>query len=86
MRVRVQFRVDVATGEVQEFLVEDMSTETSEDHDAEHDRIAREVGKVVARRPAPEQVTPGEAGPSQLVYRPDDEDQPREQRPETATE
>ena len=56
MRVRVNFRVNTETGEVEEFLIDDISTEGEPEHDAVHDRIAHEVGKVVTRRPAPEQV------------------------------
>jgi hypothetical protein len=57
MRVRVTFRVNKQTGSVEEFLVEDMDGTTSgEEHEAEHDRIARSVGAVIDRRAAPEQV------------------------------
>jgi len=74
MRVRVRFRVNAETGEVERFVVEDLGARTDEDHDAVHDQIAYEVGKVVERRPSPEQVvggdTGGDAGP--LVYRPDE--------------
>ena len=59
MRVRVNFRVNAETGEVEEFLIEDISTEAEPEHDATHDRIALEVGKVVERRPAPQQVVGG---------------------------
>ncbi|MGW4064341.1 hypothetical protein ACWEGE_39060 [Amycolatopsis sp. NPDC004747] len=73
MRVKVRFRVNSLTGEVETFLIEDISTEPEPEHDATHDRIAHEVGKVVARRPAPEQV-PGGAGADGglFVYRPED--------------
>lgn len=58
MRVHVRFRVNAATGEVEEFLVTDLGTEaeTGVDHDAVHDQIAYKVGQVVERRPSPEQV------------------------------
>jgi hypothetical protein len=71
MRVRVHFSVDTETGEVAQFVVEDISVEPEPEHDAAHDRIAYEVGKVVERRPAPQQVVPGEA--SALTYQPGDE-------------
>ena len=63
MRVRVNFRVNMETGQVEEFLVEDISvgSEPDPEHDATHDRIALDVGKVVERRPAPQQVV-GEDG------------------------
>lgn len=73
MRVRVRFRVNAETGEVEEFLITDIGplTDTAEDHDAVHDAIAYEVGKVVERRPAPEQVVGGAADAVPLTYRPD---------------
>jgi hypothetical protein len=74
MRVRVNFRVNTQTGEVEEFLVEDISTEPEPEHDAVHDRIAYEVGKVVERRPAPQQIIDGAAGDAPpLTYQPGDE-------------
>ena len=74
MRVRVNFRVNTETGEVEEFLVEDISTEPEPEHDAVHDRIAHEVGKVVERRPAPQQVVGGAAGDATpLTYQRGDE-------------
>jgi len=84
MRVRVRFRMNVVTGEVQEFLIEDVSTEPVAEHDAEHDRIARKIGGIVVRRPAPEQIMlTGSAAPSPLMYRPDDEE-PQVRRETTA--
>jgi hypothetical protein len=83
MRVRVNFRVNTETGEVEEFLIEDISTEAEPEHDAVHDRIAVEVGKVVERRPAPQQVTgPAGGDPSSLVYQPGDELPPISEREE----
>ncbi|MDG6101424.1 hypothetical protein Daura_39830 [Dactylosporangium aurantiacum] len=73
MRVRVVFRVDATTGQVDEFLVEDISTQPEPEHDATHDRIAYEVGKVVERRPSPQQVVGGVSGDqTPLVYQPED--------------
>ena len=73
MRVRVVFRVDTTTGQVEEFLVEDISTQVEPEHDATHDRLAYEVGKVVERRPSPQQVVTAAAGEqTPLVYRPED--------------
>ncbi len=75
MRVRVNFRVNSETGEVEEFLIEDISTEDEPEHDAVHDRIAHEVGRIVARRPAPEQVVGGfDRDATPLTYQPGDED------------
>ncbi|TCO52887.1 hypothetical protein [Actinocrispum wychmicini] len=73
MRVKVRFRVNAETGEVEQFLIEDISTAVEPEHDKVHDRIAHEVGKVVERRPAPEQVTDALAGDTPpLVYQPGD--------------
>jgi hypothetical protein len=86
MRVRVRFRVNVQTGEVEQFLIEDIGTEIEPEHEAVHDRIAYEVGKIVERRPAPEQVIPGtETDLQPLVYTPSDELPPLEAK-EEATE
>jgi hypothetical protein len=74
MRVRVNFKVNTETGEVEEFLIVDISTEAEPEHDAVHDRIAVEVGQVVDRRPAPQQVTgPADGDASSLVYQSADE-------------
>lgn len=86
MRVRVNFRVNTDTGDVEEFLIEDISTEAEPEHDAVHDRIAHEVGKVVERRPAPHQVRGDVGGAAdQLTYRPSDT-QPPVHEQEKATE
>lgn len=82
MRVRVNFRVNAETGEVEEFLIEDISTEAEPEHDATHDRIALEVGRVVERRPAPQQVVGGAADATPLTYRPGDELPPVDEREE----
>jgi hypothetical protein len=72
MRVRVNFRINTETGEVEEFLIDDISTEAEPEHDAVHDRIAHEVGKVVTRRPTPEQVLNGTGDATPLTYQPED--------------
>ncbi len=90
MRVHVRFRVNAETGEVEEFLITDLGTgaEAGPDHEKVHDAIAYTVGKVVERRPAPEQVTDGTAlQATPLVYQPDPEHwqetlQPREEATE----
>ena len=73
MRVRVSFRVNTRTGEVEHFLIEDTGTGIEPEHEAKHDRIAYEVGQIVERRPAPEQVVGGGAASDggQLVHRPE---------------
>jgi hypothetical protein len=75
MRVKVSFRVNRETGEVEEFLIEDIGsgTDVEPDHELVHDKIALEVGKVVERRPAPEQVVGGPRGEGgQLTYQPEE--------------
>jgi hypothetical protein len=79
MRVRVNFRVNTETGDVETFLIEDISTETEPEHDAAHDRLAYEVGKVVERRPRPEQVVGGTAHDELLLAYPDEEQERRKQ-------
>lgn len=58
MTVSVRFRFNKRTGEVEEFLVDD------HDHDlpeAEHDRIALGVARVIATHPQIQEVVPGAA-------------------------
>ena len=83
MRVRVVFRVNSATGEVEHFVVEDISTEAEPEHDKVHDELAYKVAKVVERHPAPEEVPPGlVADYDPLLLQPDEQQQDRK----TATE
>jgi hypothetical protein len=51
----VRFRFNKATGEVEEFLVDDQDRHLPE---AEHDRIATEVGRFVAAYPRVIEVAP----------------------------
>lgn len=85
MRVRVNFRMNTETGEVEEFLIEDISIDAEPEHDATHDRIALEVGKVVERRPAPQQVVDRGTAPDSttLTYQPGDEVPPIDEREES---
>ena len=48
MPTLVRFRFNKRTGEVEEFLVDDQDRNLSE---AEHDRIAADVGRFVAQNP-----------------------------------
>lgn len=58
MRVRVRFRFNTATGEVEMFRVDDLGGGVAgPDHDAEHDRISSELGSVTSRRPEVEEIT-----------------------------
>lgn len=69
MRVRVRFRFNTVSGEVELFQIDDISAEEADGtegtarsrgpaHDAEHDRISAEIGAVAARRPGVEEVRP----------------------------
>lgn len=63
MRVRVRFRFNTDTGEVELFQVDDIGAGSGPEHDAEHDRISAELGQVLARRPEVEEVSPLEEPP-----------------------
>ncbi|MBE8470841.1 hypothetical protein [Streptomyces justiciae] len=63
MRVRVRFRFNTDTGEVELFQVDDIGTGSGPDHDAEHDRISAELGQVLARRPDVEEISPFDEPP-----------------------
>ena len=56
MPTHVRFVLNKVTGEIEEFLIDDQDRTLSE---AEHDRIALEVGKTVARDPAVTEVVAG---------------------------
>lgn len=60
MRVKVRFRFNAATGEVEAFEVDDMHDGPRlADHDARHDRAAAEVARVVEANALIEEVAPG---------------------------
>ena len=63
MRVRVRFRFNTETGEVELFQVDDIGSGSGPEHDAEHDRISAELGQVLARRPDVEEISPLEEPP-----------------------
>ncbi|MBD0421490.1 hypothetical protein H0H10_20410 [Streptomyces sp. TRM S81-3] len=69
MRVRVRFRFNTETGEVELFQVDDIGGGSGAGHDAEHDRISAELGAVLARRPDVEEV-PGAEEPPLLRHDP----------------
>ena len=80
MRVRVRFRLNSETGEVEEFRVDDLGQELSADHDAEHDRIAHEVGSVLEPRPLIEEVRRGGGPGDQPAYQSETADEEAERR------
>ncbi len=60
MKVKVRFRFNKQTGEVEEFIVDDVDSRLSEaEHNMRHDRIATEVGRIVERYPHIDEVLPG---------------------------
>lgn len=60
MRVKVRFRFNSVTGEVEAFEVDDMRDGPRlADHDARHDRAAAEVARLVERSALIEEVAPG---------------------------
>lgn len=60
MRVRVRFRFDAATGEVETFVVEDVGEASTSDvgHDAVHDRVTADVARVIEQHALFEQFVP----------------------------
>ncbi|MFF3329840.1 hypothetical protein ACFYWX_09800 [Streptomyces sp. NPDC002888] len=72
MRVRVRFRFNTVSGEVELFQIDDIGAEEADGtrgarprgaaHDTEHDRISAELGAVAASRPEIEEVRPVGAG------------------------
>ena len=62
MDVRIRFRFNKATGQVEAFEIDDEnSTLPSAEHNREHDRIAAEIGRVIERNPHVIEVAPGSA-------------------------
>jgi hypothetical protein len=52
MEVKVRFRFNKVTGEVEEFIVDDVDSRLPEaEHNRQHDLIAREIGRVIERHP-----------------------------------
>ncbi len=86
MRVRVRFRFDPETGEVQTFLVEDVDHRApTAGHDARHDRAAAEVGRVIEQHAVVEQLPAGAVPlPERAQAAPDPE--PRDEAPVRARE
>src|SRR4051794_15566520 len=61
MEVKVQFRFNKVTGQM-EFIVDDVDSRLPEaEHNREHERIATEIGRVIAQNPGLERLE--ELGP-----------------------
>ena len=76
MRVRVTMRLNVATGEITPVVVDDLGTRRGEDHDARHDEIAADVGRVLDPRPRVTEVLPGGGPEEQAPWLVRPEEQP----------
>jgi hypothetical protein len=62
MRIKVRFRFNAATGEVEAFEVDDLRDGPRlADHDARHERTAAEVARVVEANALIEEISPGSA-------------------------
>jgi hypothetical protein len=74
MRVRVEFRYNAETGEVELFQIDDIGRTTRlQDHDAAHDDIAYAIGRVLDRRPGVQEVVDdGRTGPAVALPVPDE--------------
>jgi hypothetical protein len=75
MRVRVRFRYNAETGEVEAFVVEDAGgSRHGRDHDAVHDAATADVARIIERNALIEEVPDGQLPPPpQPVERPADE-------------
>lgn len=86
MRVKVRFRFNAVTGEIEAFEVDDLRDGPRlADHDARHDRAAADVARVIEANALIEEVAPGTA-PATVTVRPQAEDAPRQQGQERARE
>jgi hypothetical protein len=61
MEIKVRFRFNKATGEVELFEVDDVGPMRlpEAEHNREHDRIASQLGNVIERNPRVMEVAPG---------------------------
>jgi hypothetical protein len=59
MEVRVVFRFNKLTGEIERFEVEQSSALPLAEHEREHDRLAAEIGSLLERLPRLDEISPG---------------------------
>lgn len=80
MRVRVRFRFNSETGEVETFVVEDIGgARAGVDHDAVHDAITADVARVIEQNALIEQVRDARAPEQPRAVQPASTDEtPRE--------
>lgn len=87
MPTRVRFVLNKLTGEVEEFIIDDQDRSLPED---EHDRIAREVGALIARNPtlsiAPRTAPVSRPAPASSTATSQDEDERQPETPTTQTD
>jgi hypothetical protein len=70
MRVKVRFRFNSVTGEVEAFEVDDLRDGPRlADHDARHDRAAADVARIIEQNALIEEVAPGTAPVQTTVTR-----------------
>ena len=87
MRVKVRFRFNAVTGEVEAFEVDDMHDGPRlADHDARHDRAAADIARVVEANALIEEVAPGAAPVITAVTRTTPETETPVAEPERARE
>lgn len=85
MRVKVRFRFNAVTGEVEAFEVDDLRDGPRlADHDARHDRAAADVARVVEANALVEEVAPGTAPVTTAVTRTAQETETPTAEPERA--
>jgi hypothetical protein len=70
MRVKVRFRFNAATGEVEAFEVDDVHDGPRlPDHDARHERAAADVARVVEANALIDEVAPGAGAVTAVTVR-----------------
>jgi hypothetical protein len=87
MKVKIRFRFNAVTGEVEAFEVDDLRDGPRlADHDARHDRAAAEVARIVEANALIEEVAPGTAPVTTSVTRPQAQPETPAAEPERARE
>jgi hypothetical protein len=78
VRVKVRFRFNSVSGEVEAFEVDDLRDGPRlADHDARHDQAAAQLGRVIENNALIEEVAPGSVPVTTIVTRgPEQESQP----------
>jgi hypothetical protein len=70
MKIKIRFRFNTVTGEVEAFEVDDLRDGPRlADHDARHDRAAAELARIVEPNALIEEVAPGTAAVTTTVTR-----------------